>query len=242
MKRYFALALMVAVVFALPAAAQKAPDAVAVDPAVHNVILENEHVRVFDARASRAAKSPMHSHPPFVFIGLDHARVRLTQRDGQRVLLDIYPGQVMWMGETIEHSWELLSGNIHVIAVEIKSALKGTPPPAVKYRADDSVAVSPDVHRVIAENEHVRIFDGRATAGDRSPMHSHPPTLLVMLGHGRGRLTLPDGKTVAVDYTPGQVMWTGEGMQHSWVMLAGDPRVIAIEPKSAHTPAKPAAD
>lgn len=235
-----AIVLITLLSLSLTAAAQKAPDAVAIDPEVHHVLLENEHVRVFNARASRGATSPMHSHPPFVFIGLDHARVRLTQPDGSPVLLDIYPGQVMWMGETISHSWKLLSGNINVIAVEVKSAQKGTAPPPVKRRADDSVAVDPDVHRVLFENDHVRVFDGRATAGARSPMHSHPPSVLVMLGHGRGQLTLPGGNTVIVDYTPGQVLWAGEGMQHSWEMLSGDPHVIVVEPKSAHTQPKSA--
>jgi aspartokinase-like uncharacterized kinase len=36
-------------------------------------------------------------------------------------MLDTFPGQVLWM-DTAEHSWEILSGDIHVIAVEVKSA------------------------------------------------------------------------------------------------------------------------
>jgi quercetin dioxygenase-like cupin family protein len=236
MQRNFGTVLILLLSLSFTAAAQKAPDAVAADPEVHQVLLENEHVRVFNARASRGATSPMHSHPPFVFIGLDHARVRLTQLDGQHVLLDIYPGQVMWMGETINHSWKLLSGNVNVIAVEIKSAQKASPPAPVKRAADDSTTVDPDVHKVLFENEHVRVYDGRATAGARSPMHSHPPSLLVMLGQGRGQLTLPDGNKVIVDYTPSEVVWAGESMQHSWEMLSGDPYAIVIEPKSAHIP------
>lgn len=218
------------------ASAQKAPDAVAADPQVHQVLLENEHVRVFSARASRGATSPMHSHPPFVFIGLDQARLRLTQTDGKHVLNDVHPGLAVWVGATVNHSWKLLSGNVGVIGVEVKSAQKAAPPVPVMRGADDSVIVDPDVHKVLFENEHVRVYDGRATAGTRSPMHSHPPSLIVMLGQGRGRLTLPDGNKAILDYTPGQVMWAGEGMRHSWEMLSGDPHVIVIEPKSAHIP------
>ena len=103
------------------ALAQKVKDAVVVDPDVHNVVLENEHVRVFEARAGGGAKSPMHSHPPFVLASLGSARVKLTLPDGSKQILDLRPGTVLWL-ENAEHSWELLAGNLHVIGVEVKSA------------------------------------------------------------------------------------------------------------------------
>ena len=71
----------------------------------------------------------MHSHPPFVFVSLGTARLDLTLADGKKVVLDTYPGQVIWM-ENAEHSWEILSGDAHVIAVEVKSALRGPKPKA----------------------------------------------------------------------------------------------------------------
>lgn len=241
MKRCLSLALGVLLLPSL-VAAQKANDAVIVDPNVHRVILENEHVRVFEAKASPGARSPMHSHPPFVFIGLDTARVKFGLPDGKSTIFDINPGQVVWLADGMQHSWELLAGNIHVIAVEIKSALKGTAPPAVKRKASDSVTVDPATHNVLFENDHVRVFDGRASAGNKSPMHSHPPTLLVSLGTGRFQLSLPDGQKVLHDWHPGLVMWMGEGMEHSWESLAGEAHVIAIEVKSAHQSAPPKAD
>lgn len=234
MRRSFAFA--VALVFAtLPLGAQKAKDAVIVDPDAHRVVLENEHVRVIEARASHGARSPMHSHPPLVFIGLDTARVKFGLPDGKSTVFDTYPGQVLWLADGMQHSWELIGGRVNVIGVEIKSAQKsGAAPPPVKRRADDSVAVDPDVHHVLFENDHVRVFDGRASKGRKSPMHSHPPSLLVTLGEGRARLTMRDGARVLHDYTPGSVLWAGEGMEHSWEMLSGDPHVIVIEVKSAH--------
>lgn len=222
--------------FAALAAAQQAPDAVAIDPDVHKVLLENEHVRVFEARASHRATSPMHSHPPFVFVSLGTARVRLTLPDGKKAILDTYPGQVMWFGEGLQHSWELLTGEINVIAVEVNSAQQRTtaPLPPVTRKANDSVAIDPDTHHVLLENDHVRIFEGRAEKGAKSPFHSHPPTVLIGLGQGRGKLTLADGKTAILDFTPGMVLWMAEGAEHSWEMLSGEPRVIAVEVKSAH--------
>ena len=236
MKRYWTIVLASALGLGLTvsASAQKAKDAVVVDPKVHNVLFENDHVRVFEARASHPAASPMHSHPPFVFIGLETARAKMRLPDGKSVMLDVYPGQVMWVGDGMEHSWELLSGKVRVIAVEVKSAQKSAAGalPAVTRKGNDAVAVDPDVHHVLLENDHVRVFDGRAAKGRKSPMHSHPPFVFVSLGTARLSLALPDGKNVLLDTYPGQVMWMQDA-EHSWEMLSGEAHVIAVEVKSA---------
>lgn len=239
MKLYWAVVLPVAMGLGDSALAQKANDAVIVDPKVHNVVFENDHVRVFEARASYPAASPMHSHPPFVFIGLETGRAKMRMGDGSKTMFDVYPGQVIWAGEGMEHSWELMSGKVRVIAVEVKSARTPAAGPlaAVTRRADDAVAVDPDVHHVLLENDQVRVFDGRAAKGRKSPMHSHPPFVFVSLGTARMNLTLADGKSVIFDTYPGQVIWMDNAV-HSWELLSGEAHVIAVEPKSAMRTAK----
>jgi quercetin dioxygenase-like cupin family protein len=103
---------------------------------------------------------------------------------------------------------------------------------AVAQRAKDATIVDPDVHKVVLENDHVRVIDARISPGWKSPMHSHPPMLLVSLGGGRFKVTAPDGKTQILDFNPGMVVWR-EAVEHSWEMLAGDAHVIAVEVKSA---------
>ncbi len=176
----------------------------------------------------------MHSHPPFVFIGLETARAKMRLPDGKSVMLDVYPGQVMWAGDGMEHSWELLSGNVRVIAVEVKSAQKPSSGalPAVTRKGNDAVAVDSDVHHVLLENEHVRVLDARAAKGRKSPMHSHSPFVFVSLGTARLYLTLPDGKNAVLDTYPGQVIWM-ENAEHAWELLSGPAHVIAVEVKSA---------
>ncbi len=103
---------------------------------------------------------------------------------------------------------------------------------AVAQKAKDSVIVDPDVHKVILENEHIRVLDARVSPGTKSPMHSHPPLLLISLGAGRFRVTAPDGTSQILDFNPGMVIWR-DGTEHSWQMLAGSAHVIAVEVKSA---------
>jgi len=233
MKRTVGIVLgLVFVASAAPAAmAQNAPDAVAVDPSHHNVILENDHVRVFEAMAAPGARSPMHTHPPFVFVGLDRARLRMGLPDGSNAIFDIHPGQVLWM-ENAQHSWELLAGRAHVMAVEVKAAARGGARAPVARPATDAVTVDPAHHHVILENDHVRVFQVLASAGDRSPMHSHVPLVLISSETARVRLTLPDGSKPILDLHPGQVLWL-ENAVHSWELLSGQLRLTVVEPKAA---------
>lgn len=226
--------LLAALPISLPA--QTSNDAVSADPDVHKVILENEFVRVFDARASKGAKSPMHTHPPMVLVSLGKTRFRMTLADGKSSIFDLNPGQALWV-ENAHHSWELIAGELHAIGIEIKSARDGRVPPAPSRRDNDAVAADPEAHHVLFENPHVRVFEGRTSAGRKSPMHSHPPSLYVSLDWMRLRLTLPDGKTVIHDFSPAQVLWFEKGGEHAWEALAGGGRVIAVEVKAAAVPA-----
>ena len=243
MKHHWAIVPAFALGLTVSASAQKSPEATVVDPKVHNVLFENDHVRVFEARASYPASSPMHSHPPFVFIGLETGRVKMRLGNGNNAMLDLNPGQVLWVGDGMEHSWEMISGKVRVIAVEVKSALKPTAAalPAVTRKANDAVAVDPDVHHVIVENDHVRVYDARAAKGRKSPMHSHPPLVFVSVGTARLNMALPGGKNVIFDTYPGQVIWM-DNPEHAWEIISGEAHVIVVEVKSAARASKARTD
>jgi predicted NUDIX family NTP pyrophosphohydrolase len=63
----------------------------------------------------------MHSHPPLLLVSLGTARVRFTYPDGKTQILDLRPGAVFWI-DGVEHAWELLAGEVNVVAVEVKAA------------------------------------------------------------------------------------------------------------------------
>ncbi|MBI4466267.1 MAG: hypothetical protein HY656_02415 [Acidobacteria bacterium] len=122
MQRKLATLLLICLGLALaPARAQKSKDATVADPDVHQVVFENEHVRVLKAHIAPGWKSPMHSHPPMLLISIGSARFKLTSPEGKTQIVDFYPGMVLWRDAT-EHSWELLAGDAQAVAVEVKSA------------------------------------------------------------------------------------------------------------------------
>jgi hypothetical protein len=104
-------------------AAEHSRDAVLIDPESHQVILENEHVRVIENLSSVGKTSPMHTHGTMLIVSLDRARLRFTMAGQDPVIFDLRPGQVMWL-EKPDHAWEVLAGQLHVIGVEVKAAAK----------------------------------------------------------------------------------------------------------------------
>lgn len=213
------------------ALAQDERDAVAVDPTHHQVIMENDHVRVFEALVSPGATSSMHTHPPMVVISLDKARMNMSMPDDTSSIFDLNPAQAFWV-DGIEHAWELLAGQAHVIAVEIKAARTGEAPSPAPLDETDAVAVDPTHHHVFLENEHVRVFEVLAAPGATSPMHTHPPLVVVSLDKARAKMTSPDGESTIFDLNPGQVFWF-QDVEHAWELLSGQAHVIAVEVKAA---------
>lgn len=93
-----------------------------VDPDAHQVLFENEHVRVIQARASHGWASAMHSHQPMLVVNLGTGRQKVTWADGTTQIIDLNPGAVVWQDDAFDHSWELLAGDVNVVLVEVKSA------------------------------------------------------------------------------------------------------------------------
>lgn len=209
--------------------AQTSRDAVAVDPTHHHVILDNEHVRVFEVLAGLGARSPNHTHPPTALVSLGTARLRMMMGSNP-VIFDLHPGQVVWL-DSAEHSWELIGGSAHVIGIEVKAARQGRPA-APPLGPRDAVAVDPAQHNVVLENDHIRVLEAIVSTGARSPMHTHPPLVLVSFGTTRARMSLPGGNRSVVDFHPGQVIWV-PGAEHAWEILGGNAHVIAVEVKAA---------
>jgi quercetin dioxygenase-like cupin family protein len=99
-------------------------EATLVDRESHTVVFENEHVRVIENISAPGKTSPMHTHGSMVLVSIGLARLKLTLPDGEDMIFDLRPGQVLWM-DNPEHSWEMLAGQLHVVAIEVKSAASG---------------------------------------------------------------------------------------------------------------------
>ena len=242
MSRILRLVLAVFLISASVAFAQadEIQDATIAAPEAHSVVFENEHVRVISAIASAGHKSPLHSHPPLVVISMGTARAKITNADGTGGIINVRPGTVFW-GDSAAHEWELLAGEIDIIAVEVKAALAeseangGDDSEGAVESAEgvqDSTIADPGAHSVVMENEHVRVISAIASAGYKSPMHSHPPLMVVQMDTGRLNLKNADGSEALLNVRPGSVLWL-DGAEHEWEIMGGKLNAIAVEIKAA---------
>lgn len=102
--------------------------------------------------------------------------------------------------------------------------------------AQDPVKAAPATHKVILENEHVRVLDIRVPAGGRALTHTHPTGYVeVAMTDCHLRFTYPGGRTSEATRHAGEVVWS-DPVTHSAENLGpGECHVLNIEPKE--TPA-----
>jgi hypothetical protein len=195
------------------------------DPGIYHVAFENEYVTVYEVVAAPGTISPPFHTGPAVWLSLSKARFEFTGPDGSVRITDMNPAEIFWV-DRADEGWELLYGTAHFFIIDIKQPGNGQVSDPL-----DSVRKDPVHHHVLFENDYVRVYEGVASAGAVSTLHSHPPTVLISLTKSRFRVQSGD-ETWIFDFYPSQVYWVGH-FQHSWEILAGDAHVFGIEVKSA---------
>lgn len=116
----------------------------------------------------------------------------------------------------------------------VATLLIALPPAAAQETGEiqDATIAAPGAHAVEFENDHVRVISAIASAGHKSPMHSHPPLVVVSMDTARIKFTNADGSEAILNFRPGMVFWL-DGAAHEWELLAGKINVIAVEVKAA---------
>lgn len=85
--------------------------------------------------------------------------------------------------------------------------------------------------KVLAEDDKVRVLRYAPGRGDKTPVHSHPSTVLYVIKGGKVRITLPDGTTTDGQLKSGTVLLR-PAVTHSDEAL-DDLEVILMELKQA---------
>lgn len=97
------------------------PDPTEVDPEGHQIVFENEHVRILEIKHKEGQQLPLHTHAPRVVISIGNYEMASVDPDGVESTMTREPGQAIWMDQQ-HHSATVAVGPSHVIEVEIKSA------------------------------------------------------------------------------------------------------------------------
>ncbi len=73
--------------------------------------------------------------------------------------------------------------------------------------AQDVMKVAPESHKVLLENDRVRVLEYRIKPGEKDATHSHPDYIVYALTPGKFKFTLPDGKTIESEEKAGEVLF-----------------------------------
>ena len=73
----------------------------------------------------------------------------------------------------------------------------------------DPLKIMPDTHKLLFENQFVRVIESKVPAGGREPKHSHPHCVTVYLAEIDSEITtFPDHETSHVHRTAGTAGWS----------------------------------
>jgi quercetin dioxygenase-like cupin family protein len=87
---------------------------------VSKLLMENDRVRVLDARFKPGEKAAMHMHPDHVIYIFNDGKLKLTPSKGKTQELDLKAGQVIWMDATSHTAENLGKTDVHLLVVELK--------------------------------------------------------------------------------------------------------------------------
>ena len=99
-------------------------DAVKVAPEAFKVLLENERVRVVEARFGPGVKNPMHSHPDYVIYPLTSYTVRVEARDGTTKVIEVTAGSPRWSPAVTHADENVETTEARAVLIELKEPPK----------------------------------------------------------------------------------------------------------------------
>ncbi len=66
-----------------------------------------------------------------------------------------------------------------------------------------------ETHKVLLDNDQVRVLDVRIQPGQKVAMHSHPANVVYFISDAKFKFTFPDGKTALREIKAGTALWSG---------------------------------
>jgi hypothetical protein len=216
--------MKIALIIALLAAAAYGQDI--------KVLLDNDWVTVTHIIDHPGDKRPTHTHKDSVVIALtDHKRrvIGETTRD-----IDVKANAAMWFAD-VTHSEENIGktdGELLIVDVKKRSGLTANDPM-------DAVTAAPKNHKILFENDRVRVLAVTVEPGEKEPLHKHtmPAVIYVIsrediLDTDSGGKTLLDTRALTNPPTKNFAVWIESQPAHHVQNRAKTPvKLIRVELK-----------
>jgi quercetin dioxygenase-like cupin family protein len=219
------------------AQAAVAQDPVKVDSKHYKVEVENAWVRVLRINYGAKEKSVMHKHPAGVAVYLTGNTMKFNLPGGKSEERSGKEGGVLLTPAETHLPENPGDKPFEAILVE----LKARPAAARSAAAEDPLKTDPQVYKVEAENDRVRVLRVKVGPRQKTAMHSHPANVVIFLTDARIKFSFPDGKTQEAQVKAGQVL-LDDAVKHAGENLSDKlAEVIVVELKGGAA-AKPSAN
>jgi len=208
-----------------PAHAGKDLDSIVVDPAHHEILFENDQVRVVRWVVRGRDKTLEHTHPDNLNICLTDYNGKVAVPDAKPFELHAKAGEVSWRKAGAHMVENLTDQTMIGILVEPKHPASQRP-----AGSPDPVTADPKHHKIEFENDQIRVLREHRTPGS-IPLHGHPDAVQVLLTDFNATLTTGDGHTEPFRAKAGDVRWR-PATQHQGKVVGDKPvEQILVEMK-----------
>jgi quercetin dioxygenase-like cupin family protein len=184
-----------------------------------SVEIDNAWVRASRVNLAPHEKLPMREYPASVIVYLTDARESAA---GQVIAHNT--GQTAYLPAGSRAVENVSENPLEEVVIEFKP---GAPRPDSPPITLDPVRLDPKYHTVDFENDRVRVLRTVLEPHVRSPMHQHPPYVVVYVTDLHTTMALSDGKLIDNLRRKGEVAWR-DAMKHSTENV-GSQRAMEIQ-------------
>jgi quercetin dioxygenase-like cupin family protein len=162
-------------------------DGVIAAPETHKVIFENEQVRVLEVTIPPHGKERVHTHCWPSTIYFEQIRDLISRDPDGKLIFDSRQMKesekqkapfVMWGASEGPH-WDENPDDLTIKMIQVERLQSRHSAQACPWADVDAVKAAPGNHKIIFENEHVRVLQVTIPPRSKEPIHAHcwPPRL-----------------------------------------------------------------
>ena len=184
-----------------------------VSPEIYDVLLENEAVKVMKVTFAPGQEDNVHDHYPFTFHLLDAGKAQVTMPDGKVNEREIPSGFTGHNGLGVRHKVKNIGfKELNIILIEHKK-LGSTP----TFDNDLNLAahtVSPDIYKIVHEDELIKVYTATFPAGSSDEVHEHGMNTAYVITGGKVQITGLDGSINERNIPDGAVLHSDKMVRH----------------------------
>ena len=206
-----------------------------VSPDVYKVLLENDDIKILEVTFAPGQSDNMHEHYPATVYIVEGGKAQVTLPDGTVNEINPPSDFILHNPEKAKHQVKNIGDNtMKIILFERKNTRTVTDTKEELILPEE---VSPDVYKVLLDNEEVKVTEVTFKPGQGDEMHQHGVMSIYGITGGKLQNTSPDGTVREMEVADGFVGHRNTVTTHQMKNI-GDTtvKVILVEHKKLGLP------